>query len=88
MIKLCTGCGQTKPLTDYYPTKTVSGLNPRCKACIAEYHRQRYATALGRATKTATTRAWVAANTTRWRDYGRQWRKTRRAQQLAAEQVQ
>lgn len=34
--KRCNGCGDTKPLTEYYasPGRSKDGLNARCKTCI------------------------------------------------------
>lgn len=42
MTKLCSGCGETKSTTDFFPDRRKSGrVRPRCKACEAEYQRTR-----------------------------------------------
>lgn len=43
MTKQCRGCGETKPLDEYYRrVDSGDGLNPRCKACIAKSNAARY----------------------------------------------
>lgn len=42
-VKPCTGCGEVKPLDDYYRDRNrPDGRNPRCKTCAAEYQRRYY----------------------------------------------
>lgn len=38
--KTCTGCGETKPLTEFhkYSRNKVDGRQPKCKTCQAAYH--------------------------------------------------
>ena len=39
--KPCTGCGEVKPLDDYYRNRTKpDGRTPRCKTCVAEDSRR------------------------------------------------
>ena len=36
MTKVCSQCGQTKPLTDFYKMKSKDGRMPRCKVCYKQ----------------------------------------------------
>lgn len=35
--KCCTGCGETKPLTEFYKRTDCSSRKSKCRACYAEY---------------------------------------------------
>ena len=40
MTKICTGCGEEKPLDEYHKHKGgAHGLNPKCKSCRKEFDR-------------------------------------------------
>lgn len=39
--KVCSKCGNTKPLSEYYYCKTTMSLKPSCKECENEYFTQR-----------------------------------------------
>jgi len=42
-VKICSGCGEEKPLSEYYRRKGYrDGIVPRCKGCYREWHRKRY----------------------------------------------
>lgn len=44
MVKTCSRCGVARPRTEFYKQdKSSDGLNPWCKLCYREWHRQRYA---------------------------------------------
>lgn len=36
MTKVCSQCGQTKPITDFYKMKSKDGRMPRCKVCYKQ----------------------------------------------------
>ena len=43
MSKMCTKCGETKPLDDFHRDKTrAGGRRPYCKECVREYARRYY----------------------------------------------
>src|SRR6266700_2268812 len=40
--KPCTRCGESMPLTDFYPRSDSKGLTSWCKFCYRQYHRDVY----------------------------------------------
>jgi hypothetical protein len=48
-MKLCSGCGQVKPLSEFHKNKgRKSGVNSRCKPCRAVVDHARYEAKVGR----------------------------------------
>jgi hypothetical protein len=42
-MKTCSGCGENKPLEDFYKKKSGKhGVGSKCKACLAHYQRKYY----------------------------------------------
>lgn len=39
-MKTCTGCGETKPLNQFWPDRRRRGVGPRCKPCKSAYARR------------------------------------------------
>ncbi len=77
--KVCTLCGEDKPLEDYYRCSAVSdGRAARCKTCRDAAHREYYAAhaeglrAYGREQR----RRWSAANPEKQRDLNRRGAKS------------
>ena len=59
MVKVCTKCGETKPLQSFHKnSQQKSGLSPSCKSC-----------------KLSVNNAWIENNRQRKRDYDREYIK-------------
>ena len=42
-VRSCTKCGERKPLAEFYVRQSTGAVNPWCRACYREWHRNRYA---------------------------------------------
>jgi len=70
--KVCTGCGQVKPLTDYGKrAASRDGLQYKCKSCVSTYGASYFQQ--NRERKAEYQRAWVEANRDRHNARTRQW---------------
>jgi hypothetical protein len=72
--KRCSGCGELKPLAEFYKsTKAIDGLQSRCKACgrrtSREFRRKRYQADPEKALEE--TRIWLEANPEKRLEYKR-----------------
>jgi 5-methylcytosine-specific restriction endonuclease McrA len=75
--KRCTGCGQTKPLTDYHGDKSKrDGRRSKCKTCVSLIDRKRRETNPERHRMNA--RRWQQANYERNRNNSRRWQQANR----------
>lgn len=76
-MKLCTKCGVTKPLFDFYANKKApDGCNYKCKTCDKAYQAERYLRNPEAIKQNA--KRWADKNQERKRLIGAQWRADNR----------
>lgn len=80
--KICSACGQTKPLSEYYRHPTnADRLDKKCKECRKTASRKWKADNRDRARETD--RLWREANRERSNAHSRKWRSVNRERHLA-----
>ena len=73
MVKQCTGCKTSKPISEFYKhPKGKDGLHSRCKDCLKWYAKNRRNTAIGRVYHNKYRNKHKAEN----RNYNKNYRKT------------
>lgn len=77
LVKVCTKCGEVKPLTEYYRHSSGSTkLRSDCKACRSSYGRLAYTA--NRELRLAAARTWYLANKAAVIARANQWQKEHR----------
>lgn len=79
--RACSGCGQTKPLEDFYKFKSGPyGRTTRCKLCMGASQKKYSRTEDGRAVKSRAYKKWRDANLELARELSRESNKVARAE--------
>lgn len=73
-MRTCSSCNESKPLSDFYPTKT--GVRSSCKTCCAEYRRRYRRSEKGKLQTKKDKAEYLQRNRQKVRDYQREYHKS------------